>query len=191
MPDRIITERPDSAVQRSYIHCEATPLPWSQRPRPSDVPLQSGLMSHMLTGTGEPPKTRAGLCWLRNDANVLRATRSAAARRAPRYGLGDPPRSLRISRSGGPSGAACLSPHWRMVVNTGHMSLLRACSAGLRRSCSPAGAFKAAGPGGLCSGASGGAMPRGRRGPYRPRHRAGRYPKTAATVPGTGCVQSR
>ena len=58
-------------------------------------------------------------------------------------------------------------------------------------SCSPAGAFKAAGPGGLCSGPSGGAMPRGRRGPYRPRHRAGRYPKTAATVPGTGCVQSR
>ena len=52
-------------------------------------------------------------------------------------------------------------------------------------------AFKAAAPGGLCSGASGGAMPRGRRGPYRPRHRAGRYPKTAAIVPGTGCVRSR
>ena len=54
-----------------------------------------------------------------------------------------------------------------------------------------AGAFKAVGPGGLCSGASGGAMPRGRRGPYRPRYRAGRYPKTAAIVPGTGCVQNR
>ena len=55
----------------------------------------------------------------------------------------------------------------------------------------PAGAFKAAAPGGLSSGAvSGGAMRRGRRGPCRPRHRTGRYPKTAATVRGTECVQS-
>jgi hypothetical protein len=54
-----------------------------------------------------------------------------------------------------------------------------------------AGAFKAAAPGGLCSGACRGAAPPGRRGPGRPRHRAGRYPRTAATVPGTACAPGR